>query len=250
MRRFEATGDGWDTADGPPVPVSIDAVSVETSWADRWSDESGERVGRRQEPALARSMSLPIHKDGPKDASLTDRPLSVNAGLTGVDRDGRSPDSAMVVNVAPSVGHGRVTQCPTCPIEVSANGREAGGCERVTQHPTGAAGGVDVATMVKSDAVARAEVVRSWRPMTSSLLASQTAAQFAALERSSEVERRERRRRTEHEVAAEAALLLYLHSCGDLVHEDYRPGPGEIEWARAEMAEAVERMAAPMPDTV
>src|SRR5437660_5975817 len=155
------TGRGEWTANRSPVPVSIHAVSVERSWADRWSDESGERVGRRQEPALARSKSLPIHEGGPKDVSLTDRPLSVNAGLRGVDRDGRSRDSAVVVNAAPSVGRGRVTQCPTCPIEVSANGREAGGCERVTQHPTGAAGGVDVATMVKSDAVARAEVVRS-----------------------------------------------------------------------------------------
>src|SRR5437660_10011963 len=96
------TDRGEWTANRSPVPVSIDAVSVETSWADRWSDESGERVGRRQEAALARSMSLPIHKDGPKDASLTDRPLSVNAGLTGVDRDGRSPDSATVGHVARS----------------------------------------------------------------------------------------------------------------------------------------------------
>jgi len=134
---------GCGSADGPPVPVSIDAVSVETPWADQWSDESGERVGRRQEPALARSMSLPNHGVGPKGASLTDRPLSVNAGLTGVDRDGRFHGSQ---SARQQVRSGRARTRNTVPYTSAAirdaytGARRPAGAARVTQHPTGAVG--------------------------------------------------------------------------------------------------------------
>src|SRR5205807_1748008 len=72
----------------------------------------------------ARSMSLPIHMGGPKDASLTERPFEDGCRVLGMDRDGRSHDSAPVVNGLSCVGRGRVTQCPTCPKSNSAEGVE------------------------------------------------------------------------------------------------------------------------------
>ena len=107
------------TADRSPVPVSIDGAGVEASWAAQWSGDLVERVGRRQEPALDRSMSLPIHVRGPKGVSLTERPFELVCRVVRMDRDGRLKGrNAVNRQLSPTVngsmreGHGRVTQCP------------------------------------------------------------------------------------------------------------------------------------------
>ncbi|TMC06894.1 MAG: hypothetical protein E6J41_17355 [Chloroflexi bacterium] len=48
--------------------------------------------------------------------------------------------------------------------------------------------------------------------------------------------------------AASAALTLQMEAAGSDVHEDFRPGRCEVEWARDEMARWMAAARNPLPD--